>query len=186
MDETTLNSLISQATDALNQQSLALGHQPNTVIQAIEKLRYTYCSLIFIIIFHLSLQTSTGVIQNTQGMLQSNQAIIQTNPQLVSSPQTMMNTTGIIKQQIVQGQAQLVPSQQPVITQQPQSQMISAGQVITNQPNQQVVVQGTQSQFGQMITGNQQIIVGNQQLISGNQIVVGNQQILVSIERMRI
>ncbi|XP_077285340.1 brahma associated protein 170kD isoform X3 [Arctopsyche grandis] len=154
LDENTLNNLITQATDALNQQqSLSLSHQTNNSV----------------------MQSSTGVIQTTQGMIQPNQTIIQTNAQ------NMLNQSNIIKQQIVQGQTQLVPSQQPVITQQPQPQIISGGQVITNQTNPQMItVQGNQAQqFGQVIGGNPQIIVGNQQLISGNQLVVGNQQIMV-------
>jgi hypothetical protein len=97
--------------------------------------------------------------------LQPTQAIIQTNQ-------------GIIKQQIIQGQSQLVPSQQALITQQPQPQLISTGQVIT-QPTSQVIIQGNPTQ--QFIMGNQQLIgspqlvIGNQQILMGNQQVIGGQ-----------
>ncbi|CAH2055845.1 unnamed protein product, partial [Iphiclides podalirius] len=91
-------------------------------------------------------------------------------------------TEAITQQQIIQSAPQITPSQQPIITSQPQPHKAQ----IVNAPQQQILV--SQKQPPALVstsTGNQQIIQGghtNQQIIQGGhtsqQIIQGNQQLL--------
>ncbi|KAL0829739.1 hypothetical protein ABMA28_003233 [Loxostege sticticalis] len=92
-------------------------------------------------------------------------------------------TEAITQQQIIQNTPQITPSQQPIITSQPQPHKAQ----IVNQPQgQQIVVTQKQppalistSSNNQMVTSNQQIIQGGQQIIQGNQqLIQGGQQMI--------
>lgn len=82
-----------------------------------------------------------------------------------------------------QNTPQITPSQQPIITSQPQPHKAQ----IVNQPQgQQIVVTQKQppalistSSNNQMVASNQQIIQGGQQIIQGNQqLIQGGQQMI--------
>ncbi|KAM3966027.1 LOW QUALITY PROTEIN: brahma associated protein 170kD [Aphomia sociella] len=137
LDEATLNSLITQATEAITQQQ---------------------------------------IIQNS-GVIQSTQRVIVSQPTLMSTSQPIT----VVKTAIAQNTPQITPSQQPIITAQPQPHKAQ----IVNPPQQQQIVV-TQKQPPALIStssGNQQIIQGNQQLMQGNQQIIAvsnNQQIIVN------
>ncbi|VVC98871.1 unnamed protein product, partial [Leptidea sinapis] len=95
-------------------------------------------------------------------------------------------TEALTQQQIIQNAPQITPSQQPMITTQPQPHKAQ----IMNQPQtQQIVVTQKQppalvstSSTNQMV-GNQHIIQSNQQLMQGNQQIIAvssNQQIIMN------
>ncbi|XP_049878568.1 AT-rich interactive domain-containing protein 2 isoform X3 [Pectinophora gossypiella] len=142
LDEATLNSLITQATEAITQQQ---------------------------------------IIQNS-GVIQSAQRVIVSQPTLVSTSQPIT----VVKTALAQNTSQMTPSQQPIITTQPQPHKAQ----IVNQPQtQQIVVTQKQppalitSSSNQIVTGNQQIIQGSQQLLQGNQQIIAvssNQQIIMN------
>ncbi|CAH0719175.1 unnamed protein product, partial [Brenthis ino] len=131
--------------------------------------------------------TQQQIIQNS-GVIQSTQRVIVSQPTLVSTSQPI----AVVKTTITQNAPQITPSQQPIITTQPQPHKAQ----IMNQPQtQQIVV--TQKQppalistsstnqivTNQIVTSNQQIIQGNQQLLQGNQQIIAvsnNQQIIVN------
>lgn len=86
----------------------------------------------------------------------------------------------------VQNTPQITPSQQPIITTQPQPHK---AQIVNQAPTQQIVVTQKQppalisTQSGNPIVGSNQIIQGNQQLLQGNQQIIAvsnNQQIIVN------
>ncbi|XP_052749931.1 AT-rich interactive domain-containing protein 2 isoform X4 [Galleria mellonella] len=137
LDEATLNSLITQATEAITQQQ---------------------------------------IIQNS-GVIQSTQRVIVSQPTLVSTSQPIT----VVKTAIAQNSPQITPSQQPIITTQPQPHK---AQIVNPTQQQQIVV--TQKQPPALIStpsSNQQIIQGNQQLLQGNQQIIAvsnNQQIIVN------
>ncbi|XP_075981981.1 brahma associated protein 170kD [Anticarsia gemmatalis] len=145
LDDATLNSLITQATEAITQQQ---------IIQ------------------------NSGVIQSTQRML----------PPLVSTSHCGQSIT-VVKTAIAQNTPQITPSQQPIITTQPQPH--KAQIVNPQQPHQQIVVTQKQppalistsiaSSTNQIVTSNPQLIQGNQQLLQGNQqiITVANNQPII-------
>lgn len=91
----------------------------------------------------------------------------------------------------LQNAPQITPSQQPIITTQPQPHKAQ----IVNPPQQQQIVVATQKQppalistsisssTNQMVTSNPQLIQGNQQLLQGNQQIIAvsnNQPIIMS------
>ncbi|CAB3225415.1 unnamed protein product [Arctia plantaginis] len=100
-------------------------------------------------------------------------------------------TEAITQQQIIQNTPQITPSQQPIITTQPQPHK---AQLVNPQPSQQIVV-ATQKQppalisttmtssTNQIVTTNPQLIQGNQQLLQGNQQIItvsNNQPVIVN------
>ncbi|XP_022823434.1 AT-rich interactive domain-containing protein 2 isoform X4 [Spodoptera litura] len=140
LDEATLNSLITQATEAITQQQ---------IIQ------------------------NSGVIQSTQRVL--------SQPTLVSTSQAIT----VVKSVLAQNTPQITPSQQPIITNQPQPHK---AQIINPQQTQQIVVTQKQppalistSSSSQIVTSTAQIIQGNQQLLQGSQqiIAVSNTQPII-------
>lgn len=102
-------------------------------------------------------------------------------------------TEAITQQQIIQNPPQLTPSQQPIITTQPQPHKAQ----LVNPPQQQIMV--TQKQppalistsitapTNQIVNSNPQIIQGNQQLLQGNQqiITVSNNQPIIMSSSMK-
>ncbi|XP_045778562.1 AT-rich interactive domain-containing protein 2 isoform X3 [Maniola jurtina] len=131
--------------------------------------------------------TQQQIIQNS-GVIQSTQRVIVSQPTLVSTSQPI----AMVKTTFTQNAPQITPSQQPIITTQPQPHK---AQIVNQAPTQQIVV--TQKQppaliststnnqiIGNQIVGsNQQIIQGNQQLLQGNQQIIAvsnNQQIIVN------
>ncbi|RVE51462.1 hypothetical protein evm_003863, partial [Chilo suppressalis] len=129
--------------------------------------------------------TQQQIIQNS-GVIQSTQRVIVSQPTLVSTAQPIT----VVKTAIAQNAPQITPSQQPIITAQPQPHKAQ----IVNQPQaQQIVVTQKQppalisTSSGSQIVGNQQIISGNQQIISGNQqLIQGNQQIIAVSNNQQI
>ncbi|KAJ0172707.1 hypothetical protein K1T71_011846 [Dendrolimus kikuchii] len=123
--------------------------------------------------------TQQQIIQNT-GVIQSTQRVIVSQPTLVSTSQPIT----VVKTAIAQSTPQISPSQQPIITNQPQPHKAQ----IVNQPQtQQIFTQVTQKQppalistsASNQIVSNQTIIQGNQSIIQGNQqLMQGNQQII--------
>ncbi|CAH0664112.1 unnamed protein product [Spodoptera exigua] len=94
-------------------------------------------------------------------------------------------TEAITQQQIIQNTPQITPSQQPIITNQPQPHK---AQIINPQQTQQIVVTQKQppalistSSSSQIVTSSAQIIQGNQQLLQGSQqiIAVSNTQPII-------
>ncbi|CAH0591529.1 unnamed protein product [Chrysodeixis includens] len=94
-------------------------------------------------------------------------------------------TEAITQQQIIQNAPQITPSQQPIITNQPQPHK---AQIVNTQQTQQIVVTQKQppalistSNSNQIVGGNPQIIQGNQQLLQGSQqiIAVSNNQPII-------
>ncbi|XP_059056851.1 AT-rich interactive domain-containing protein 2 isoform X3 [Achroia grisella] len=120
--------------------------------------------------------TQQQIIQNS-GVIQSTQRVIVSQPTLVSTSQPIT----VVKTAIAQNTSQITPSQQPVITTQPQPHK---AQIVNTAQQQQIVV--TQKQPPSLIStasSNQQIIQGNQQLLQGNQQIIAvsnNQQIIVN------
>ncbi|CAK1542681.1 unnamed protein product [Leptosia nina] len=95
-------------------------------------------------------------------------------------------TEAIAQQQIIQNAPQITPSQQPIITTQPQPHK---AQIINQPQTQQIVVTQKQppalinTSTGNPIVASQQIIQGNQQLLQGNQQIIAvsnNQQIIMN------
>ncbi|KAL4716983.1 hypothetical protein ACJJTC_001844 [Scirpophaga incertulas] len=90
-------------------------------------------------------------------------------------------TEAITQQQIIQNTPQITPSQQPIITTQPQPHKAQ----IINQPQTQQIVVTQKQPPGLMNTTSNQIITGNQQIIQNNpQIIQGSQQIIQSNQQM--
>ncbi|XP_050672817.1 AT-rich interactive domain-containing protein 2 isoform X3 [Leptidea sinapis] len=125
--------------------------------------------------------TQQQIIQNS-GVIQSAQRVIVSQPTLVSTSQSI----AVVKTALAQNAPQITPSQQPMITTQPQPHKAQ----IMNQPQtQQIVVTQKQppalvstSSTNQMV-GNQHIIQSNQQLMQGNQQIIAvssNQQIIMN------
>ncbi|XP_050355392.1 AT-rich interactive domain-containing protein 2 isoform X8 [Nymphalis io] len=95
-------------------------------------------------------------------------------------------TEAITQQQIIQNAPQITPSQQPIITTQPQPHK---AQIVNQAQTQQIVVTQKQppalisTSSGNPIVGTNQIIQGNQQLLQGNQQIIAvssNQQIIMN------
>ncbi|XP_026736293.1 AT-rich interactive domain-containing protein 2 isoform X3 [Trichoplusia ni] len=96
-------------------------------------------------------------------------------------------TEAITQQQIIQNAPQITPSQQPIITNQPQPHK---AQLVNTQQTQQIVVTQKQppalistSNSNQIVSGNPQLIQGNQQLLQGNQQIIAvssNQSIIMN------
>ncbi|XP_038218703.1 SWI/SNF nucleosome remodeling complex component [Zerene cesonia] len=121
--------------------------------------------------------TQQQIIQNS-GVIQSTQRVIVSQPTLVSTSQPI----AVVKTAIAQNAPQITPSQQPIITTQPQPHK---AQIINQTQQQQIVVTQKQppalisTSTGNPIVGNQQLLQGNQQIIQGNQqLLQGNQQII--------
>ncbi|XP_039747627.1 AT-rich interactive domain-containing protein 2 isoform X3 [Pararge aegeria] len=131
--------------------------------------------------------TQQQIIQNS-GVIQSTQRVIVSQPTLVSTSQPI----AVMKTTLTQNTPQITPSQQPIITTQPQPHK---AQIVNQASQQQIVV--TQKQppalistsnnnqiiGNQMVGSNQQIIQGNQQLMQGNQQIIAvsnNQQIIMN------
>ncbi|XP_045504599.1 AT-rich interactive domain-containing protein 2 isoform X3 [Colias croceus] len=121
--------------------------------------------------------TQQQIIQNT-GVIQSTQRVIVSQPTLVSTAQSI----AVVKTALAQNAPQITPSQQPIITTQPQPHK---AQIINQSQPQQIVVTQKQppalisTSTGNPIVGNQQLLQGNQQIIQGNQqLLQGNQQII--------
>nr|XP_026500431.1 AT-rich interactive domain-containing protein 2-like isoform X7 [Vanessa tameamea] len=124
----------------------------------------------------------------TQGTSQAGLSYIAQN-----IPGNMMQKTIIIVQGPTGGgpltltnAPQITPSQQPIITTQPQPHK---AQLVNQAPTQQIVVTQKQppalisTSSGNPIVGTNQIIQGNQQLLQGNQQIIAvsnNQQIIVN------
>ncbi|XP_061380826.1 AT-rich interactive domain-containing protein 2 isoform X8 [Danaus plexippus] len=97
-------------------------------------------------------------------------------------------TEAITQQQIIQNPPQLTPSQQPIITSQPQphkAQIVNPQQIVVTQKQPPGIISTSSgNQIVSTIVGsNQQIIQGNQQLLQGNQQIIAvsnNQQIIVN------
>ncbi|CAG9571775.1 unnamed protein product [Danaus chrysippus] len=125
--------------------------------------------------------TQQQIIQNS-GVIQS-QRVIVSQSALVSSSQPIM-----LKTSITQNPPQLTPSQQPIITSQPQphkAQIVNPQQIVVTQKQPPGMISTSSgSQIVSTIVGsNQQIIQGNQQLLQGNQQIIAvsnNQQIIVN------
>ncbi|CAG9571708.1 unnamed protein product [Danaus chrysippus] len=119
--------------------------------------------------------TNSGVIQS--------QRVIVSQSALVSSSQPIM-----LKTSITQNPPQLTPSQQPIITSQPQphkAQIVNPQQIVVTQKQPPGMINTSSgNQIVSTIVGsNQQIIQGNQQLLQGNQQIIAvsnNQQIIVN------
>nr|XP_026500430.1 AT-rich interactive domain-containing protein 2-like isoform X6 [Vanessa tameamea] len=125
--------------------------------------------------------TQQQIIQNS-GVIQSTQRVIVSQPALVSTSQPI----AVVKTTITQNAPQITPSQQPIITTQPQPHK---AQLVNQAPTQQIVVTQKQppalisTSSGNPIVGTNQIIQGNQQLLQGNQQIIAvsnNQQIIVN------
>ncbi|CAG4987255.1 unnamed protein product [Parnassius apollo] len=125
--------------------------------------------------------TQQQIIQNS-GVIQSTQRVIVSQPTLVSTSQTIT----VVKTAIAQSAPQITPSQQPLITTEPQPHK---AQIVNPPQAQQIVVSQKQppalinTSSGSQIGGNQQIIQGNQQLLQGNQQIIAvsnNQQIIMN------
>ncbi|KAJ2945207.1 hypothetical protein O0L34_g9276 [Tuta absoluta] len=116
--------------------------------------------------------TQQQIIQNS-GVIQSTQRVIVSQPTLVTTSQAMT----MVKTGLAQNTSQITPSQQPIITSQPQPHKAQ----IVNQ-GQQIVV--TQKQPPALITSSgSQVIQGSQQLLQGNQQIIAvssNQQIIMN------
>ncbi|XP_050355390.1 AT-rich interactive domain-containing protein 2 isoform X6 [Nymphalis io] len=119
--------------------------------------------------------TNSGVIQSTQ-------RVIVSQPALVSTSQPI----AVVKTTITQNAPQITPSQQPIITTQPQPHK---AQIVNQAQTQQIVVTQKQppalisTSSGNPIVGTNQIIQGNQQLLQGNQQIIAvssNQQIIMN------
>nr|XP_032522804.1 AT-rich interactive domain-containing protein 2-like [Danaus plexippus plexippus] len=125
--------------------------------------------------------TQQQIIQNS-GVIQS-QRVIVSQSALVSSSQPIM-----LKTSITQNPPQLTPSQQPIITSQPQphkAQIVNPQQIVVTQKQPPGIISTSSgNQIVSTIVGsNQQIIQGNQQLLQGNQQIIAvsnNQQIIVN------
>ncbi|XP_037303553.1 AT-rich interactive domain-containing protein 2 isoform X4 [Manduca sexta] len=121
--------------------------------------------------------TQQQIIQNT-GVIQSAQRVIVSQPALVSTSQPI----AVVKTAIAQNTPQITPSQQPIITTQPQPHKAQ----LVNQPQaQQIVVQKqpptliSTSSSNQLMQSTPQLIQSTPQLIQGNQqILQSNQQLL--------
>nr|XP_037871282.1 AT-rich interactive domain-containing protein 2 isoform X7 [Bombyx mori] len=126
--------------------------------------------------------TQQQIIQNT-GVIQSTQRVIVSQPTLVSTSQPIT----VVKTAIAQNAPQITPSQQPIITTQPQphkAQIVSqpqAQQIVVTQKQPPTLI--TTSTSNQMMQGTQQLIQGNQQLLQGGQQLISvsnNQPVLMS------
>ncbi|XP_050355387.1 AT-rich interactive domain-containing protein 2 isoform X3 [Nymphalis io] len=125
--------------------------------------------------------TQQQIIQNS-GVIQSTQRVIVSQPALVSTSQPI----AVVKTTITQNAPQITPSQQPIITTQPQPHK---AQIVNQAQTQQIVVTQKQppalisTSSGNPIVGTNQIIQGNQQLLQGNQQIIAvssNQQIIMN------
>ncbi|XP_041969379.1 AT-rich interactive domain-containing protein 2 [Aricia agestis] len=127
--------------------------------------------------------TQQQIIQNT-GVIQSTQRVIVSQPTLVNTSQAI----AVVKSTITQNTPQMAPSQQPIITPQPQPHKAQlAGQpqqiVVTQKQPPALIATGSNIVGNQIVGTNQQIIQGNQQLLQGNQQIIAvsnNQQIIVN------
>ncbi|GBP71849.1 hypothetical protein EVAR_58905_1 [Eumeta japonica] len=123
--------------------------------------------------------TQQQIIQNS-GVIQSAQRVIVSQPTLVTTSQPIT----MVKTAIAQNAPQLTPSQQPIITAQPQphkAQIVNQNQpqqiVVSAKPQPTLITSTTISNQNNQIvtvTGNQQIIGGSQ--LIGNQALITNQQ----------